>query len=690
MGFASENSLLRRVLPHRGLITTACFCVGFLWVCVFPSFDKKTEIEEHALVAGYGATKVDSSKWAPQLSSTVRKIEKAPDVPTGLRSALSDVGLDFHELNVSAAGRHRTSALYSAASAFRSDSREAIVLVVAANWTGGAQAAAKAAWGLSIGVVLADYFQTVQWLSKDVLIVFVDKSLPYGASTRGWLSSYFGGSSAIRRGVLRQALVLDIPSQPSNLYLDVEGINGALPNQDIVNIFERQAVAVQHRGVWNSVRFTFGNGGVHSSHAAFLEFQVPAFTVRGTRSSTGKASIRIEDVARACEATIRCMSNALQQLHHSFNFYFYTNQRRHISNGLYLYPAFLMLSPLAVLADWDMRSYMVGNVANIATAVISGSPIFLLATDRQLVSWLNSILPISLHLPPACENAFGKEVAQDRRDAVFSWLAASLVLASLLTLILRNLALSVFRESAAETSDSGAKEEVTTASTSTVPLAVPLWEAMRAAAATLYFFALAPMAIYCWAAALPLTMVVVPLTTLARPWSLRRRPVRSLLVLLFLAVNFVLIVAPPTARSAIVGDAASAAKRSCSEFYFRSLLPAVPPGARQWMPTPLVTWIQHGGLDVADMPLALFESARDFNCVGGMSFVVFCFLYWPLLVLSAQILLLLPAQRVEYQAFTFQQMRLLALSFVALLAGAAVLGVMWRSYSAAGLGKLEW
>ena len=29
----------------------------------------------------------------------------------------------------------------------------------------------------------------------------------------------------------------------------------------------------------------------------------------------------------------RCMSNALQQLHHSFNFYFFTGPASHISNG---------------------------------------------------------------------------------------------------------------------------------------------------------------------------------------------------------------------------------------------------------------------------------------------------------------------------------------------------------------------
>merc|ERR1740117_855311 len=129
-----------------------------------------------------------------------------------------------------------------------------------------------------------------------------------------------------------------------------------LPNQDIVNSYmisarDKPNLQVHHRDVWSSLLHHFKNGGVHSSHAPFLEMQVPAFTVRGRRrknadSARNGANVDAASLLRSFEGIVRCMSNNLQQLHHSFNFYFFTDENRHTSSGLYLYPVFAMLLPL--------------------------------------------------------------------------------------------------------------------------------------------------------------------------------------------------------------------------------------------------------------------------------------------------------------------------------------------------------
>ena len=46
-----------------------------------------------------------------------------------------------------------------------------------------------------------------------------------------WLRAYLGGLSELRRGVLRQAVVLQIKNGATSVLLDVEGINGMVPNQ---------------------------------------------------------------------------------------------------------------------------------------------------------------------------------------------------------------------------------------------------------------------------------------------------------------------------------------------------------------------------------------------------------------------------------------------------------------------------
>merc|ERR1740121_674319 len=130
-----------------------------------------------------------------------------------------------------------------------------------------------------------------------------------------------------------------------------------------------------------------------------------------------------------------------------------------------------------------------------------------------------------------------------------------------------------------------------------------------------------------------------------------------------------------------------------NEFYARTVLPAVPREAQKYMPTPLMNWLQGGQLGVAlksDLLLGLHQAARDFNCVGGMLFPVFCFVYWPLLVLLTLIGGVLPAQRVDDEGLTLREFRLAVIFVLSLLLAAVVGGVVWRSQSSSGLGKLQW
>jgi len=178
-----------------------------------------------------------NGKWKSKLDDTTRKIENAPTAQAGLDAACIDAGLVMHGFNFSIFQNVSGSLTYTAVASSRGDSREAVVLVIATNWTASRRGTSRASWGLGIGVVLAQYLKTVRWLSKDVFVLFVDSSLPYGAGARAWLQSYFDGSSAVRRGVLRQAVILDVSSRPASLMCDVEGINGMVPNQDIVNSY---------------------------------------------------------------------------------------------------------------------------------------------------------------------------------------------------------------------------------------------------------------------------------------------------------------------------------------------------------------------------------------------------------------------------------------------------------------------
>merc|ERR1719330_2293410 len=110
-----------------------------------------------------------------------------------------------------------------------------------------------------------------------------------------------------------------------------------------------------------------------------------------------------------------------------------------------------------------------------------------------------------------------------------------------------------------------------------------------------------------------------------------------------------LLAATPEARKSLLAGVPGAAD-SALEFFETTIVPAVPREAKNFLPIPLVRWLRDGQLGAAlqsDLLLGLHEAARDYNCVGGMLFPVFCFIYWPLLVLLVLVVFVLPAQRVD-------------------------------------------
>merc|ERR1712232_188702 len=220
----------------------------------------------------------------------------------------------------------------------------------------------------------------------------------------------------------------------------------------------------------------------------------------------------------------------------------------------------------------------------------------------------------------------------------------------------------------------------------------PALEAMRAASGFAYLIVLAPVTIFSWAVAVPMTIVCVPALVLAKPFNVRRRPVVSLLLFSFLAMNVFMLVVHPVKRTELLAGTPGRLGSQLREM-FQDLAQQAPRPARPYLPTRLVEWLYQGRLAEAassDLLLGLHGAARDFSCVGGMLFPIFCFTYWPFLVLLTAINLVLPAQRVDDEGLSLQQLRLGALFLLALLVAAFVGAIFWRSYSSSGLGDLQW
>jgi len=502
-------------------------------------------------------------------------------------------------------------------------------------------------------------------------------------------------------------VVLETIDTPTSFLAEVEGVNGIVPNQDLVNTFFNYAHKLKcpthHRGAWASVFHTFNNGGVHSSHAPFLELQIPAFTLKGQRRPNEKRITSPENVVRSLEGLLRSLSNNLQQLHHSFNFYFFTAWDRHISNGLYLYPVFAMQLPLIFFktprpAFRDIRAFLVGLGALAAVVLVSASPIFLLATNEDFVTAARKAFqlePGALGPPPKCIDPALDPT--DARRTVVKWLAAGGLGGTIVALVLRQFAFRVFDAKDAEkagpdqaNSDPLLKPDRKGKS---VRLSIPLWDAICCSSAMAAVYLLAPVTIYSWALAMPLTTLLVPPLLAIHPFDLRRAPFSTLFSAAFLAVNLFFFLVPPNQRAQLLGFTANEAAQSATAYYFTQIVPIVPAEARKFLPTSLMEWIKRGELAAmfdSDLLVRFYEAARDYNCIGGLLFPAVCCIYLPFIMLLIIVGLVLPAQNVEEGGLTIRQLRLFCLLVLGLVAAAVVGGVYWRSHSSSGLGTLEW
>jgi len=153
-----------------------------------------------------------------------------------------------------------------------------------------------------------------------------------------------------------------------------------------------------------------------------------------------------------------------------------------------------------------------------------------------------------------------------------------------------------------------------------VQLPSPLWDAVRCSSGFAFLLVLAPITIYSWALAVPLTAISVPVLVLARPFSARRRPLRSLVLLAFLLGNIFLLAIAPEQRRVLLDGAPSRAAEWLYDSFDRNLVPVVPREARQYLPMPLVRWLRQGQLAAALDGDALVGPRGTSTASAGCSF----------------------------------------------------------------------
>lgn len=87
-----------------------------------------------------------------------------------------------------------------------------------------------------IGLTLMEHFSKCNYMSKDVTFLFTNKELLYSLGVQEFIQKYFyNNTNRIGKKIIRSSTIIEFDSiYPSYIKINYEGLNGMLPNQDLI------------------------------------------------------------------------------------------------------------------------------------------------------------------------------------------------------------------------------------------------------------------------------------------------------------------------------------------------------------------------------------------------------------------------------------------------------------------------
>ena len=188
------------------------------------------------------------------------------------------------------------------------------------------------------------------------------------AGPQAWVDAYHDSHSPfdvdslpIKAGALQGAVAIEYPAGPGghrfeNLHVLYDGVNGQLPNLDLVNTFVH--ISKNQVGIgcviqrmwrqWDDYQTRLerilrgmlnqGIGRATGPHSVFMSYHVDAITLQ----TVGDGWQDEMSLGRVIESGFRSINNLLEHLHQSFFFYILMETNRFVSIGTYLPSAMLI------------------------------------------------------------------------------------------------------------------------------------------------------------------------------------------------------------------------------------------------------------------------------------------------------------------------------------------------------------
>ena len=200
------------------------------------------------------------------------------------------------------------------------------------------------------------------------------------AGAHAWVDAYHNAhppetveALSIKSGALQGAIAVDYPVGPrghrfEKVHIVYEGVNGQLPNLDLINTITSIAgtqlgIGIALQQMWKHedtyrdrlltvLRGMLNQGMGHNSgpHSAFIPYHVDAVTLQ----TVGDGRHDEMALGKMIESLFRSLNNLLEHFHQSFFFYLLMQTNRFVSIGTYLPGAMLIAMNFTIssIARW--------------------------------------------------------------------------------------------------------------------------------------------------------------------------------------------------------------------------------------------------------------------------------------------------------------------------------------------------
>ncbi|XP_066999690.1 glycosylphosphatidylinositol anchor attachment 1 protein [Anabrus simplex] len=391
---AGRGKLTHLLVKYHGKLCLLLYLAGLVWfgLLAHEHFNAGTYFSENALLPGLVKGEFDEDGMAKKyLAELVEEANRFPDgIPySWLLAKFGQLSLDTYTHNftlnspLGQGKKYVGKNVYAILRAPRSSSTEALVLSVPYRPLSSIQPTTFPSIALMLS--LGKFFRRQKYWAKDIIFLVTEHEQ---LGIQAWLEAYHRatcgrkgvlehGDMMGRGGAIQAAINLELHSDRlAHLDVKVEGLNGQLPNLDLVNLVHRMCSkeAIKHtfknrenpnyRDPYQewlhsfktlmSMVATQATGIPNGNHGLFHRFGIEAVTLEGFEKKGRGGPIMFYQMGRVLEGLFRSLNNLLERFHQSYFFYLLPATDRYISIGMYMPPLGLLCGGLLIkgLALW--------------------------------------------------------------------------------------------------------------------------------------------------------------------------------------------------------------------------------------------------------------------------------------------------------------------------------------------------